>query len=268
MTDAINDTEVMIPPSENTGLAVPSVALPQPSQNSIDLTADSDGEDEPRSVAVLSPSQKAFSAAQANRQQVGLNGFQQGGPSVNFMNGNGNANGHHNGIGQAGPSGHQQQYPSYSNSNLTRTPSFGSPSFGSRQHPPNGNGMIHPRPYQDPSLFRSYSNGNGSHFQSPNNQSSTIYSPRMPPPSPAAGPSNDGFSSTSAIDLTSSTVPSPSEHNPKKPIFIGAVTTDVFMLYPSSAVFIGATDEKEHLDIVHHLGAEFLKVKLKVCLRN
>jgi hypothetical protein len=38
------------------------------------------------------------------------------------------------------------------------------------------------------------------------------------------------------------------------------------MLYPSPIMYIGATcpDNKEHLDVIHYAGAEFVKVKLKV----
>jgi hypothetical protein len=243
--------------------------LPGPSQDSIDLTGDSDGEQE----SVPTPKIDTPSIPPQQGVPVGLNGIPQQGPSanVNFnVNMNGHRNGHHHAQGQvqAGPS-NAQPYPSYySTGPLQRPPTFGIPGYKSL--PPNGqpNGTFHP-PFQR--SFSSYSNGNGngngsgsSHFQSPFAGSSTIYSPR---PQPPAGPSNDGFSSTSAIDLTSNNLPSPAiPHNPKKPVFIGAVTTDVFMLYPCPIVFIGApsTDEKEFLEVVQFRGAEFLKVKLKV----
>jgi hypothetical protein len=243
--------------------------LPGPSQDSIDLTGDSDGEQE----SVPTPKIDTPSIPPQQGVPVGLNGIPQQGPSanVNFnVNMNGHGNGHHHAQGQvqAGPS-NAQPYPSYySTGPLQRPPTFGIPGY--KSHPPNGqpNGTFHP-PFQR--SLSSYSNGNGngngsgsSHFQSPFAGSSTIYSPR---PQPPAGPSNDGFSSTSAIDLTSNNLPSPAiPHNPKKPVFIGAVTTDVFMLYPCPIVFIGApsTDEKEFLEVVQFRGAEFLKVKLKV----
>jgi len=237
-------------------VAGPSNTLPQTTQDSIDLTGDSDDgvDSTPQVPDVSRPSQ--------NGQQVGLNGF-SGGPSV--------MNGH----GQAGPSNQQQPYPSYFSKGPLR-PTFGAPSFAS--HSPNGQGQgnIHPPPNyfttSYPTPLNPSNNTNGqyslsqsqSHFQSPFNQSSNIYSPRQP----LAGPSSsDGLSSSSAIDLTSN-LPSPApQHNPKKPIFIGAITTDVFMLYPSPIVYIGATcqDNKERLEVVQYRGAEFLKVKLKVC---
>lgn len=247
--------------------------LPGPSQDSIDLTADSDGEQE----SVPTPKIDTPSAPPQQSIQVGLNGIPNQGPSanVNFnanMNGYGNGHGHPQPQAQAGPSS-APAYPSYfSNGPLQRPPTFGIPGY--KSHPPNGNanGSFHP-PFQR--SFPSYSNGNSNsngsghgngspHFQSPYAGSSTIYSPRQHPP---AGPSNDGFSSTSAIDLTSNNLPSPSApHNPKKPVFIGAVTTDIFMLYPCPVVFIGAPapDDREFLDVVNFRGAEFLKVKLKV----
>ena len=246
--------EFQVQPGFQPGVAAESSipSLPHPTQNSIDLTGDSDDgvDDTPKVVdGVSRPAQ--------NGGQVGLNGF-SGGPSV--MNGNGNGNGH-----QAGPSTPQQSYPSFYSKGPLRPPSFGSPSFTT--HPPNGQGNIHPPPNYFQTGFQSNlnpSNGsNGSHFQNPYNQSSNIYSPRQP----VAGPSNDGFSSSSAIDLTSN-MPSPvTPHNPKKPIFIGAITTDLFMLYPSPIVYIGATcpEDKERLEVVQYRGAEFLKVKLKVC---
>jgi SWI/SNF-related matrix-associated actin-dependent regulator of chromatin subfamily A3 len=235
-------------------VAEPSIpSLPQQTQDSIDLTGDSDDGNDHTPTGVDAPSRPA-----PNGVQVGLNGF-SGGPSV--MNGNRNGNGH----AQAGPSTPQQSYPSFYSKGPLRTPSFGSPSFST--HPPNGQGNIHPPPNYFQTSFQSNvnlsNNTNGSHFQNPYNQSSNIYSPRQP----VAGPSNDGFSSSSAIDLTSN-IPSPViPHNPKKPIFMGAITTDLFMLYPSPIVYIGATspDDKERLEVVQYRGAEFLKVKLKVC---
>jgi len=249
------DNELQVQPEPQPETVVePSIpSLPQQTQDSIDLTGDSDdgGGDTP--TGVDGPTRPA-----QNGGQVGLNGF-SGGPSV--MNGNANGNGN-----QAGPSTQQQSYPSFYSKGPLRPPSFGSPSFTT--HPPNGHGNIHPPPNYFQTSFQTNlnlnNNTNGSHFQNGYNQSSNIYSPRQP----VAGPSNDGFSSSSAIDLTSN-MPSPvTPHNPKKPIFIGAITTDLFMLYPSPIVYIGAQcpEDKERLEVVQYRGAEFLKVKLKVCL--
>jgi SWI/SNF-related matrix-associated actin-dependent regulator of chromatin subfamily A3 len=245
------DDEPQVQPEPQPEVVVePSIpSLPHQTQDSIDLTGDSDDGKDDTPTAVDGPSRPA-----QNGGQVGLNGS-SGGPSVI----NGNGNGH-----QAGPST-QQSYPSFYSKGPLRPPSFGSPSFTT--HPPNGQGNIHPPPNYFQTSFQSNLNlsnsSNGSHFQNGYNQSSNIYSPRQP----VAGPSNDGFSSSSAIDLTSN-MPSPvTPHNPKKPIFIGAITTDLFMLYPSPIVYIGAQspDDKERLEVVQYRGAEFLKVKLKVC---
>jgi hypothetical protein len=239
----------------------PSMTLPSTTQDSIDLTGDSDDGADDTPIASDQPPRPT-----QNGVQVGLNGFPSG-PSV--MNGNGNH--------QAGPStaAQPQPYPSYFSQGPLRHPhpSFGAPAFTS--HPPYGQGNIHPPPNYFQTSFQANLNlsnsANGSnsqsHFQSPYNQSSNIYSPRQP----VAGPSksSDGLSSSSAIDLTSN-IPSPTAqpHNPKKPIFIGAITTDVYMLYPNPVVYIGAAcpEDKERLDVVQYRGAEFMKVKLKVCL--
>lgn len=104
---------------------------------------------------------------------------------------------------------------------------------------------------------------------------STIYHPHPHhPQSPSRyGNGNGGGaggSSTSAIDLTSATIPSPppprAAHNPKSPLFIGAITTEAFMLYPSPVVILGCdpANSRERLDVVQFRNAEFLKVKLKV----
>lgn len=251
-TEAITQPEVDAQLEVPAGLSIPT--LPQTTQDSIDLTGDSDDGGD-----ITLDGIDGTPRASPNGTQVGLNGF-SGGPSV--------MNGHGHGNGQAGSSTQQQQpYPSFYSKGPLR-PTFGAPSFTS--HPPNAQGNIHPPPNYFQTSFQSNlnmnNNANGSHFQSPYNHSSNIYSPRQP----VAGPSNsnDGFSSSSAIDFTSD-MPSPvTPHNPKKPICIGAITTDLFMLYPSPIVFIGAScpDNKERLDVVQDRGAEFLKVKLKVCL--
>lgn len=112
----------------------------------------------------------------------------------------------------------------------------------------------------------------------PHTSSSTIYNPH-PHPSPSSqhpylngngygdrhGTPN-GSSSTSAIDLTAANVPSPPPRNRNAALFIGAITTEAFMLYPSPLVNMGAdiSQAREKLDLVYFRGAEFLKVKLKV----
>jgi hypothetical protein len=112
------------------------------------------------------------------------------------------------------------------------------------------------------------------HFSSPYNQSSTIYSPRpQHQQSPGqryhqqnGGSDGLGSSSNSAIDLTSANLPSPPRSNPKAPLFIGAITTEAMMFYPSPLMVMGSdlSGMRERPDIANFKGAEFVKVKLKV----
>jgi hypothetical protein len=114
---------------------------------------------------------------------------------------------------------------------------------------------IPPPSSASPSKFHPPYNGAGS---------SSAFTPRGPVPS--LDPTHNGSSSSAAIDITSDTIPSPPKYEPKQPIFIGAITTECFMLYPTPVVYLGghSQDPNERLELAHSRGAEFLKVKLKV----
>jgi hypothetical protein len=118
---------------------------------------------------------------------------------------------------------------------------------------------IPPPSSASPSKFHPPYNGAGS---------SSAFTPRGPVPS--LDPTHNGSSSSAAIDITSDTIPSPPKYEPKQPIFIGAITTECFMLYPTPVVYLGghSQDPNERLELAHSRGAEFLKVKLKVGCRG
>ena len=91
--------------------------------------------------------------------------------------------------------------------------------------------------------------------------------PYRPPPTDP--PRDAGGSAASAIDLESMRIPTPPPvpYSDKRPICIGALHSRAMMLYPSPAAMIGAAPpvgHRERFHVVSYLGAELLKVKLKV----
>jgi hypothetical protein len=248
-----------------------SLPLGQPSTSSIDLTGDSDNEEEaskvPESQAPSQQSSRPFPPFAQN--SVGLNGMSAQGQGT--MNGHEQANRSPSATmgtgpfsqyaGQGQPSNYSDYRPFFSSGPLQHPP----PNFGSHPNPhlnggmsgqANTNGMsYHPSPSASSNHFHPAYNGNGS---------PTIYTPRTAVPHPS--PTNNGASSSAPIDFTSDNIPSPPRYEPKQPIFIGAITTECFMLYPSPVVYLGGQshDPSERLELVRAVGAEFLKVKLKV----
>ena len=76
----------------------------------------------------------------------------------------------------------------------------------------------------------------------------------------------NGSTSASAIDISRFPSPPPVPDN-KRPICIGAISSRAIMLYPSPAAIIGTPPPpraKEKFNLIEYLGAEFLRVKLKV----
>ncbi|ORX34003.1 SNF2 family N-terminal domain-domain-containing protein [Kockovaella imperatae] len=78
-----------------------------------------------------------------------------------------------------------------------------------------------------------------------------------------------GMSASSAIDITSRPSPPPAQptYSDKKPICIGAIHSRAIMLYPSQAAIVGSSPppgSREKFHLVNYLGAELLKVKLKL----
>lgn len=275
--------------STDTPIAGPSRTSTAPIMNggnsgSIDLTEDSDGDDQPTDQTIPGPSSSRpvmnsrAASSSSSFMQAGfgaMGGFEDG----NFSNGNVNGN------GLGGPSSafqdhHQPQHHQFAQPSLSprRTmhpspspsiPAFGQASFGQPSFASNSTYGMNPN-YSNNSNHSTHSN----HFNSPYNQSSTIYSPR-PQPSPGQyhpqinGGSNgigSSSNSNSVIDLTSANLPSPPRHNPKAPLFIGAITTEAMMFYPSPLMVMGSdlSGMREKVDIVQFKGAEFVKVKLKV----
>ena len=236
---------------------------------SIDLTEDSDGEDQP----VESPTARAGSS-RTNLNSRATPTIGQGGSGsgsgVEFEGGhfgNGTRSGPSSSHSNYDSTHHQHSFAPSHHLSPRRTmhpspspslPAFGQASFGQPSFP-------------SPSMYGPTSSN---HFNSPYNQSSTIYSPRnqpQPPPGKQHFQSNgtsNGVGSTSneAIDLTSTNIPSPPRSNPKAPLFIGAITTEAMMFYPSPLMVIGSDlgGLRERANIVHFKGAEFVKVKLKV----
>ena len=86
-----------------------------------------------------------------------------------------------------------------------------------------------------------------------------------------AGPvssGSNGVSVASAIDLTKQTFPSPPPApDNKRTLCIGAVQSRAMVLYPSPAIYLGEAQPlgaKEKFHLINYLGAELIKVKLKV----
>lgn len=132
---------------------------------------------------------------------------------------------------------------------------------------------------------RSYIHQNPSSSYPNTTQASRVYDSRpsssMPDVSANqrnhAGPSRNGngyagASAASAIDLTSVKLPSPPPiPDSKRPICIGAVQSRAITLYPSPAIMIGQdppAGAREKFHLVNFIGAELIKVKLKVRLQS
>ncbi|WRT64679.1 uncharacterized protein IL334_001613 [Kwoniella shivajii] len=116
------------------------------------------------------------------------------------------------------------------------------------------------------SPFAPNSNGSNTTRQTPTVTGWTP-NPGMIPHSIGVNGISAGTDASSAIDLTSRNIPSPPPpSNDKKPICIGAIWSHVIMLYPCSAVLVGAQpppEGKERYDVVECRGAELIRVKLK-----
>ena len=129
-----------------------------------------------------------------------------------------------------------------------------------------------------------------SHHNMPAYYSSPYHNPSAPPPpyypssssllqpastsfslGPTHSESSMGDSAASAIDLTQARLPSPSPaSDSKRPVCIGSIQSRAIMLYPSPAAIVGAgppPGAKESFQTVMYMGAELLKVKLKVVHR-
>ena len=129
----------------------------------------------------------------------------------------------------------------------------------------------------------------------------TVFNPSQPPyafpsmygqgwPSsvPSAGPSTKtprhiginglgmkgngcGISASSAIDLTTTRIPSPSPVSDQRPVCIGSLQSRAIMLYPCAAAVVGQQPpegSKERYQTIIYRDAELLRVKLKVSLER
>jgi hypothetical protein len=167
-----------------------------------------------------------------------------------------NGGGDANGAGRGGPADDIQ----FTGSKI-RPPSFGVPPstfapYAARGFPSMPSGAAGPSAALVPPTGGSWANGAAPPL--PVSVNGVSY------PSDA-GPSA-GASASSAIDLTTMRIPTPPPDN-KKPVCIGSLISRVIMLYPAPAAVIGAQPPegcKEKFDVVQHRGAEFLRVKLKV----
>lgn len=242
-------------PYDETAVAGPSRLAQPPKTDSIDLTEDSDGEPEAEGGVRGDLGRPSIFAQTDNGMEMDTPEMRHQGWTSSLPApappdrrvGNGQTH---------GPTTAQylHRHPSFQSATtsmsprLPPSPAFGSSSFSYMPHTtsstiyhPNPHSSPHPHP--SPSTPQDYSNGHG-------------YSNNH----------GNGSSSTSAIDLTSANIPSPPPRNRNAPLFIGAITTEAFMLYPSPLVNMGAdiSQAREKLDLVYFRGAEFLKVKLKV----
>lgn len=169
---------------------------------------------------------------------------------------NGDSDGNGAGAGAGGPADDIQ----FTGSKI-RPPSFGVPPstfapYAARGFPSMSSGAAGPSGTPVPPTGGSWANGAAAPL--PVSVNGVSY------PSDA-GPSA-GASASSAIDLTTMRIPTPPPDN-KKPVCIGSLISRVIMLYPAPAAVIGAQPPegcKERFDVVSHRGAEFLRVKLKV----
>ena len=226
---------------------------------SIDLTGDSDDDDANQSEAragagsnegaqatITSPSRKKLGPSQPSPHSIPDGSYPRDNiHSTNTSFAPSNAS--------AGASHRNLPYPAMNGFSSYNSPTLPHPS---RMYPdPSPRNVLAPSiPAAGPSMSQPRAGGSNGFGISTNGFS--------------AGSTGAGISSASAIDLTQANLPSPPRVSEKKPICIGAIQSRVIMLYKCPVAIVGAPpppDAKERFMTVSYLGAEMLKVKLKVC---
>ncbi len=238
---------------------------PTSSYESIDLTADSDDEDnhegtETPTTRTLGPSLENFHPFPLPRSGI---------PSIpnppDNSTSNLNENHHRHSNGTSMMNGQNEQDDFQITAAKIPTPSFiYNPASSSSSTPSSSQASM----TMNSSAFRptpiglngyGYANGNGSGKVN-GNGNGMQGSMSMSTP-------NFAGTATSPIDVTQN-LPSP-RNDSKKPICIGAIMSRGIILYPSEAIIAGSRPpphSKERYDLVDFRGAEMLRVKLKVSL--